>query len=140
MEEEARSDQHAFVQGPTKSWCNCVKRASVVMSLVLASFANALAAQTETADAIRQSILATWQLLSLIGDVVPADHQSDGMGAQRSGYINAGPDGVIVVITGSNRNKPVGAVPSPSAAKTFVKSMISDAGTDAFETQAHSAS
>jgi hypothetical protein len=105
------------------------------MSLVLASFANALAAQTETADAIRQSILATWQLLSLIGHVVPTGSQSDGMGAQASGYIRSGRDGrVILVIAARNRKKPSGAVPTPSEAEALIKSMISSAGSYAFDT------
>lgn len=92
---------------------------------------------TYTADAIKQRILGTWQLVSFIREEQPAGAQSDVMGAQPSGYINYGSDDrVIVVITASNRNKPVGAVPTPSEAAMLIKSMISYAGGYKIDTQA----
>ena len=96
-----------------------------------------LPAQTEQANSIQQAILGTWKLVSYVRKELPSGAKSDVMGAHPSGYINYGRDGrMIVIIVGSDRNKPAGAVATPDEAEALIRSMLAYAGTYSIDTQA----
>jgi hypothetical protein len=87
-------------------------------------------AQTDQASAVQQQILGTWTLVSYVREEIPSGAKSDVMGAHPSGYINYGRDGrMIVIIVGSDRKKPVGAVATPEEAEALIRSMLAYAGT-----------
>jgi hypothetical protein len=89
-----------------------------------------LPAQTDQAKSIQQSMLGTWKLVSYVREELPSDVRSDVMGAHPSGYINYGSDGrMIVMIVGTDRKKPAGAVATPDEAAALIKSMLAYAGT-----------
>ena len=96
-----------------------------------------LAAQTEPANSIQQAILGTWKLVSYVREELPSGAKSDVMGAHPSGYINYGPDGrMIVIIVGTDRKKPAGAVATPDEAEALIRSMLAYAGTYTIDSQA----
>ena len=96
-----------------------------------------LPAQTGQANSIQQAILGTWKLVSYIREELPSGTRSDVMGARPSGYINYGQDGrMMVIIVGSDRKKPAGAVAMPDEAETLIKSMLAYAGTYSIDSQA----
>jgi len=96
-----------------------------------------LSAQTEQANSIQQVILGTWRLVSYVREVLPSGAKSDVMGTHPSGYINYGRDGrMIVMIVGSDRKKPVGALATPDEAEALIKSMLIYAGTYTIDSEA----
>jgi hypothetical protein len=110
----------------------------VLLVVVVAVFALPcpLSAQTGQANSIQQAVLGTWKLASYIREEPPSGVKSDVMGSHPSGYINYGRDGrMIVLIVGSDRNKPVGAVATPDEAEALIRSMLAYAGTYSIDTQ-----
>lgn len=90
------------------------------------------------AEPIEQRFYGTWKLVSYIREETVGGAKSDVMGSHPTGYINYGRDGrVIVMIAGSGRKKPVGAVPNGSEAEALVRSMIAYAGTFVLDPKAH---
>jgi hypothetical protein len=79
----------------------------------------------------QQAILGTWKLVSYVREELPSGAESDVMGAHPSGYINYGRDGrMIVMIVGSDRKKPAGAVATPAEAEALTARGASlDSGT-----------
>jgi len=108
-----------------------MKRAALVVVVVVALLGPChLSAQAGQAISIQQAILGTWKLISYVREEVPSGAQSDVMGAHPSGYINYGSDGrMIVMIVGSDRKKPAGAVATPDEAAALIRSMLACAGT-----------
>ncbi len=94
-------------------------------------------AQTDQATSIQQQILGTWKLVSYLREEIPSSLKSDVMGAHPTGYINYGPDGrMIVIVTGSDRKKPVGPVATPEEAEALIRSMLAYAGTYTIDPEA----
>ena len=83
-------------------------------------------------------ILGTWKLVSYVGEDVASGARTDVMGAHPSGYISYGRDGrMIVIITGTDRRKPAGAVATPAEAQALLTSLLAYAGTYTLDTAAH---
>jgi hypothetical protein len=96
-----------------------------------------LSAQNDQTNSIQQAILGTWRLASYVREELPSGAKSDVMGAHPSGYINYGRDGrMIVMIVGSDRKKPAGAVATPDEAEALIKSMLAYAGTYTIDSEA----
>jgi len=114
-----------------------MQRAVLLVLVALLGLTRHLPAQTEPANSIQQAILGTWKLVSYVGEERPSGAKSDVMGAHPSGYINYGPDGrMIVIIVGSDRKKPAGAVATPDEAEALIRSMLAYAGTYTINSQA----
>jgi hypothetical protein len=105
-----------------------MKRSVLSIAMALLTLSH-LSAQSEGKSA-EQAIIGTWKLVSYVREDVSSGAKSDVMGAHPSGYINYGPDGrMIVIIVGSDRKKPVGAVATPDEAAALIRSMLAYAGT-----------
>jgi hypothetical protein len=114
-----------------------MKRAVLLVVVGVLCLPCHLPAQTDQANSIQQAILGTWKLVSYIREELPSGTKSDVMGAHPSGYINYGRDGrMIVIIVGSDRNKPVGTVATPDEAEALIKSMLAYAGTYTIDREA----
>src|SRR6202051_4264966 len=99
----------------------CTNRATLLIVLVVA-LPWRVSAQSHQSD----SIVGTWKVLSYIREDIPSGAKSDVMGAHPAGYINYGADGrMMVIIVGSDRKKPAGAVATPEEAKALISSLIS---------------
>src|SRR5271157_2788787 len=96
-----------------------------------------LPAQTGQANSIQQAVLGTWKLVSYVREDLPSGAKSDVMGAHPSGYINYASDGrMMVLIVGTDRKKPTGAVATPDEAEALIRSMLAYAGTYTIDTKA----
>jgi lipocalin-like protein len=94
-------------------------------------------AQTDIANSIQQRILGTWKLISFVREEIPSGAKSNVMGAHPAGYINYGRDGrMIVIIVGSDRQKPVGPVATREEAEALIRSMLAYAGTYTVDSEA----
>lgn len=114
-----------------------MKRVVLVVFIMVLGLPCHLSAQAEPANSVQQAILGTWKLVSYVREELPSGARSDVMGAHPSGYINYGPDGrMIVVMVGSDRKKPAGALATPDEAQALIKSMLAYAGTYTIDTQA----
>jgi hypothetical protein len=114
-----------------------MKRALVLVAVAVLGLSCHVTAETDRGNSIQQAFLGTWKLVSYIREELPSGERSDVMGAHPSGYINYGPDGrMIVIIVGSDRNKPAGAVATPDEAEALIKSMLAYAGTYTIDSQA----
>jgi len=107
-----------------------MKRAVLLTVLAVLALPWRPSAQTDQANSIQQQILGTWRLLSYVREEIPSGAKSDVMGAHPSGYINYGRDGrMMVIIVGTDRKKPAGAVATPEEAQALITSMLAYAGT-----------
>src|SRR5271169_2995743 len=114
-----------------------MKRAVLCIVLATVALPWGASAQTEQANSIQQQFLGTWKLVSYVREEIPSGAKSDVMGAHPSGYINYGRDGrMMVLIVGSDRKKPVGAVATPEEAEALIRSMLSYAGAYTIDTEA----
>src|SRR6202140_5322486 len=114
-----------------------MKRAFLLVVVAVLGLPCHLPAQADQANSIQQAILGTWKLVSYVREEVPSGAKSDVMGKHPSGYINYGRDGrMIVMIVGSDRNKPAGAVATPDEAEALIRSMLAYAGTYSIDSQA----
>lgn len=114
-----------------------MKRAALVMVLLVAAVPCRPLAQTGQTISVQQQILGTWKLVSYVREEVPSGAKSDVMGAHPHGYINYGPDGrMIVMIAGSNRKKPEGPVATPGEAEALIRSMLAYAGSYRIDSEA----
>jgi len=114
-----------------------MKRAVLLVVVAVLGLPCHPSAQTEQANSIQQAILGTWKLVSYVREELPSGAESDVMGAHPSGYINYGRDGrMIVMIVGSDRKKPAGAVATPAEAEALIKSMLAYAGTYTIDSEA----
>jgi len=114
-----------------------MKRVGLLIVVAVLGLPCHLAAQTGQANSIQQAILGTWKLVSYVREDLPSGAKSDVMGAHPSGYINYGPDGrMMVIIAGSDRKKPAGAVATPDEAEALIRSMLAYAGTYSIDSQA----
>jgi len=106
-----------------------MKRAVLFIFLAVVALPWRASAQTDQVNSIQQQILGTWKLVSYVREEIPSGATSDVMGAHPSGYINYGRDGrMIVLIVGSDRNRPVGPVATPKEAGALIRSMVAYAG------------
>jgi hypothetical protein len=114
-----------------------MKRAIFLVFVVLLSLPGLLSAQVEQANSIQQAILGTWKLVSYIREDLASGAKSDVMGDHASGFLNYGADGrMIVIIAGSDRKKPAGAIATPPEAQALITSMLSYAGTYTIDSEA----
>jgi hypothetical protein len=114
-----------------------MKRAILVVFVALLGLPGLLSAQAEEANSIQQAILGTWKLASYIREDPASGAKSDIMGDHPSGYLNYGADGrMMVIIAGSGRKKPAGAVASPAEAQALITTMLSYAGTYTIDSEA----
>jgi len=114
-----------------------MKRALLLFLVAVLGLPSYFSAQTEEANSIQQAILGTWKLVSYVREELPSGAKSDVMGAHPSGYINYGRDGrMIVIIVGSERKKPAGAVATPDEAEALIRSMLAYAGTYTVDSEA----
>jgi len=113
-----------------------MKRAVLLVIVAVLGLPAHLSAQAERATSIQQAILGTWKLISYVREDLPSGAKSDVMGTHPSGFINYGPDGrMIVMIVGSDRKKPAGAVATPDEAEALIRSMLAYAGTYTLDTK-----
>ena len=85
-----------------------------------------------------QRLVGTWRLLSYVREEVPTGARSDVMGSHPNGYLNYSADGrLILIIVGSDRHKPTGAVASPQEAQALLTSMLAYAGTYTLDAASH---
>jgi hypothetical protein len=81
-------------------------------------------------DATRERLIGTWRLIAVETEDLATGEKSEGWGPNPLGFINYAPDGRMMVMNlRSDRDKPAGAVPSPSEAANLFKSMLAYAGT-----------
>jgi hypothetical protein len=114
-----------------------MKRAVLLVVIAVLGLPCHLSAQTDQASPIQQAISGTWKLLSYVREELPSGVKSGVMGAHPSGYINYGREGrMIVIIVGSDRKKPAGAVATPDEAEALITSMLAYAGTYSIDSQA----
>ena len=96
------------------------------------------AAQTGAEGPVAERILGTWKLVSYVGEDVASGNRTDVMGPHPSGYIEYGRDGrMIVIIAGTDRKRPAGAVATPQEAQALLTSLLAYAGTYTLDTAAH---
>ena len=96
------------------------------------------AAAPGAAPAAPAELQGTWRLISYTGEDVESGARADVMGPHPSGYINYGRDGrMIVIITGSGRQKPAAPVATPEEAQALLKSLLAYAGTYTVDAQTH---
>jgi hypothetical protein len=118
-----------------------MQRAVLLIVVAVLGLPCHLPAQTDQANSVQQAILGTWKLLSYVREEFPSGAKSDVMGAHPSGYINYGREGrMIVIIVGSDRKKPAGAVATPDEAEALITSMLAYAGTYSIDSQAKTVS
>jgi len=109
----------------------------VVLALLLLPPAPA-PAQTGAEGPVAERILGTWKLVSYVGEDVASGNKTDVMGPHPSGYIEYGRDGrMIVIIAGTDRKKPAGAVATPQEAQALLTSLLAYAGTYTLDSAAH---
>jgi len=114
-----------------------MKRAILILVLAVVALPGRASAQADQANSIQQRILGTWKLVSYVREEIPSGAKSDVMGADPSGYINYGRDGrMMVIIVGSDRKKPAGAVATPEEAEALIRSMLAYAGTYTVDSEA----
>jgi hypothetical protein len=114
-----------------------MKRTIVLSVLALLAVFSGASAQMAAAGSVQQPLLGTWKLVSYVGEEIPSGAKSDVMGPRPSGYINYGPDGrMIVIIVGSDRKKPVGAIATQEEAQVLIRSMLAYAGTYTVDSEA----
>ena len=107
-----------------------MKQAILLVVVAVLGLPFHLSAQAGQANTVQQAILGTWKLVSYIREDVPSGAKSDVMGDHPSGYLNYGSDGrMMVMIVGSDRKKPAGAIATPDEAEALIKSMLAYAGT-----------
>jgi Lipocalin-like domain len=95
-------------------------------------------AQTGAEGPVTERILGTWKLVSYVGEDVASGNKTDVMGPHPSGYIEYGRDGrMIVIIAGTDRKKPAGAVATPQEAQALLTSLLAYAGTYTLDAAAH---
>ena len=95
-------------------------------------------AQAPAAVPDTERILGTWKLVSYVGEDVASGNKTDVMGPHPSGYIEYGRDGrMIVIIVGTDRRKPAGAVATPAEALALLTSLLAYAGTYTLDAAAH---
>jgi Lipocalin-like domain len=96
-----------------------------------------VSAQHNKRSPIPPEFLGTWKLVSYVRQEIPSGAKSDVMGPNPQGYINYGRDGrMIVMIVGTNRQKPAATVATPDEAAALLKSMLAYAGTFTVDTTA----
>jgi lipocalin-like protein len=106
-----------------------MNRLALLFGALLVPLAQASAQSAAPASAAAQ-IQGTWKLVSYIGADVQSGARANVMGEHPSGYINYGRDGrMIVIITGTDRRKPAGAVATPAEAQALLTSLLAYAGT-----------
>ena len=114
-----------------------MKRAALLLVLLVVAVPYQSLAQAGQTTSVQQKILGTWKLVSYVREEVASGAKSDVMGAHPSGYINYGSDGrMIVMIVGSDRKKPAGAVATPDEAAALIRSMLAYAGTYSIDSAA----
>jgi hypothetical protein len=78
---------------------------------------------------MREDLIGTWKLVSVVNVDATTGEKSDLFGPNPLGYINYTPDGRMMVIqVRSDRKKPLGATPKPEEAEALFKSVLSYAG------------
>jgi hypothetical protein len=113
-----------------------MQRAVLVFVVAVLGLPFHLSAQAKQENPVKQAILGTWKLVSYIREDVPSGAKSDVMGEHPSGYLNYGSDGrMMVMIVGSGRRKPAGAIATPDEAEALIKSMLAYAGTYSIDTE-----
>jgi hypothetical protein len=114
-----------------------MNRFALLVSLLLLPLGQTWA-QAPAQSSAAEQILGTWKLVSYVGEDVASGAKTDVMGAHPSGYIEYGRDArMIVIIVGSDRRKPAGAVATPAEAQALITSLLAYAGTYTLDTQAH---
>jgi len=114
-----------------------MNRLALLLSLLLLAIGPAFA-QPPASVPDSERILGTWKLVSYVGEDVASGVKTDVMGAHPSGYIEYGRDGrMIVIIVGTDRRKPAGAVATPEEALSLLTSLLAYAGTWTLDTAAH---
>lgn len=107
-----------------------MKRSVVFAVLVALALPCGTLAQSAEPAAVQQQFVGTWKLLSYVREEVLSGAKSDVMGSHPSGYINYAPDGrMMVIIVGTDRNKPAGSVATPEEAQALLRSLLAYAGT-----------
>ena len=90
----------------------------------------AWSAAAEDIDAVKHRLIGTWKLVSYIREEIPSGRTSDVMGPHPSGYLIYGADGrMMVIFAHSDRQKPLGAVPTPAESEELMKGLVSYTGT-----------
>lgn len=101
---------------------------AMLAAATVAALAAALPARAQQDD-VKQKLLGTWKLISVVREEVPSGAKTDQLGPSPSGYITYGPDNrMMVVIVGSNRKKPAGNVATPAEAEALFRSVTAYAG------------
>jgi hypothetical protein len=106
--------------------------------LALALLPAATPAQTAAEAPAAEQLIGTWKLVSYVGEDVASGIRTDVMGPHPSGYIEYGRDGrMIVIIAGTDRKKPAGAVATPAEAQALLTSLLAYAGTWTLDPASH---
>ena len=114
-----------------------MKRAVLVLVLLAVAFPWRPMAQSKQTVSVERQILGTWRLVSYVREDVASGAKSDVMGSHPGGYLNYAPDGrMIVMIVGSDRQKPIGPVATPDEAEALIRSMLAYAGSYSIDSQA----
>ena len=114
-----------------------MKRAVLLVVVAVFGLPFQISAQSDRANSIQKAILGTWKLVSYLREDLPSGAKSDVLGAHPSGYINYGSDGrMMVIIVGTDRKKPAGAVATPDEAEALIRSMLAYAGTYTIDSKA----
>ena len=114
-----------------------MKRAVLLVVVAVFGLPFQISAQSDRANSIQKAILGTWKLVSYVREDLPSGAKSDVLGAHPSGYINYGSDGrMMVLIVGTDRKKPAGAVATPDEAEALIRSMLAYAGTYTIDSKA----
>jgi hypothetical protein len=112
-----------------------MQRLLLVVVVAVFGFPIQLSAQADNAKTVQKEIWGTRKLASYVGEDVSSGAKSDVMGAHPSGFINYGSDGrMIVLIVGTDRKKPAGAVATAAEAEALIRSMLAYAGTYTIDT------
>lgn len=112
-----------------------MKRVVPFFVLAILMLPSGAPAQTNAAISTHDHFAGTWKLLSYVRREIPSGAKSDVMGAEPSGYIQYGRDGhMMVIITASDRKKPLGPVATPAEAEALITSMLAYGGTYTIDT------
>lgn len=98
-----------------------MKRQFLGAALTLALFSSAAIAEN--------SIVGTWQIQSLVREVIATGERLNELGEKPSGYISYQPDGrMFVVLVSDKRAKPAGSVPTDEEKAKLFGTLVAYSG------------
>jgi hypothetical protein len=88
-----------------------------------------MAEATELVPLTKDALLGAWRMTSWTYEIVGTGEKRDALGSAPRGWIVYSPERVMVLVLRSDRNKPVGLVPTPEEKLALYDTMFAYSGT-----------